>query len=177
MNWSTYLGGSDDDSGFSLAEDNAGNVFVCGGTQSVDFPLAGNGYGQVFNGGNSDGWIAKLNPSGTSLLTSTYFGSNVFDQLYFIETDNVDEVFVYGQTRAANSTFVVNAAFSQPNSGMLVTKFANDLSSIVWSTVFIHCSSPSTEVNLSTHIDQKCSWRKIRFSSTRSKYSAPNNGR
>jgi gliding motility-associated-like protein len=136
MNWSTYLGGSDDDSGFSLAEDNAGNVFVCGGTQSVDFPLAGNGYGQVFNGGNSDGWIAKLNPSGTSLLTSTYFGSNVFDQLYFIETDNADEVFVYGQTRAANSTFVVNAAFSQPNSGMLVTKFPNDLSSIVWSTVF-----------------------------------------
>ncbi|MDP4730807.1 MAG: gliding motility-associated C-terminal domain-containing protein [Flavobacteriales bacterium] len=136
MNWSTYLGGSDDDSGFSLAEDNAGNVFVCGGTQSVDFPLAGNGYGQVFNGGNSDGWIAKLNPSGASLLTSTYFGSNVFDQLYFIETDNVDDVFVYGQTRAANSTFVVNAAFSQPNSGMLVTKFPNDLSSIVWSTVF-----------------------------------------
>jgi gliding motility-associated-like protein len=136
MNWSTYIGGSDDDSGFSLAEDNAGNVFVCGGTQSVDFPLAGNGYGQVFNGGNSDGWIAKLNPSGTSLLTSSYFGSNVFDQLYFIETDNVDDVFVYGQTRAANSTFVVNAGFSQPNSGMLVTKFPNDLSSIVWSTVF-----------------------------------------
>ncbi len=136
MNWSTYLGGSDDDSGFSLAEDNAGNVFVCGGTQSVDFPLAGNGYGQVFNGGNSDGWIAKLSPNGATLLTSSYFGSNVFDQLYFIETDNVDEVFVYGQTRAANSTFVVNAAFSQPNSGMLVTKFPNDLSSIVWSTVF-----------------------------------------
>lgn len=136
MNWSTYLGGSDDDSGFSLAEDNAGNIFVCGGTRSIDFPQAGNGYGQVFNGGNSDGWIAKFNPAGTSLLSSTYFGSNVFDQLYFIETDNSDEVFVYGQTRAANSTFVVNAAFSQPNSGMLVTKFPNDLSSIVWSTVF-----------------------------------------
>ena len=136
MNWSTYLGGSDDDSGFSLAEDNVGNIFVCGGTQSPNFPIAGNGYGQVFNGGNSDGWIAKLSPDGTSLLSSTYFGSNVYDQLYFIETDNLDEVFVYGQTRAANSTFVVNAAFSQPNSGMLVTKFPNDLSSIVWSTVF-----------------------------------------
>ena len=136
MIWSTYLGGSDDDSGFSLAEDNVGNIFVCGGTQSPNFPIAGNGYGQVFNGGNSDGWIAKLSPDGTSLLSSTYFGSNVYDQLYFIETDNLDEVFVYGQTRAANSTFVVNAAFSQPNSGMLVTKFPNDLSSIVWSTVF-----------------------------------------
>lgn len=136
LNWSTYLGGSDDDSGFSLAEDNAGNVFVCGGTQSVDFPVAGNGYGQVFNGGNSDGWIAKLNAAGSALITSTYFGSNVFDQLYFIETDNADEVFVYGQTRASNSTFIVNAAFNQPNSGMLVTKFPNDLSFIVWSTVF-----------------------------------------
>ncbi|MFM1771470.1 MAG: hypothetical protein RLZZ71_612 [Bacteroidota bacterium] len=136
MNWSTYLGGSDDDSGFSLAEDNSGNIYVCGGTQSTDFPIAGNGYGQVFNGGNSDGWIAKFNPSGTTLLASTYLGSNVFDQLYFIETDNADDVFVYGQTRAANSTFVVNAGFSQPNSGMLVTKFPNDLSSISWSTVF-----------------------------------------
>ena len=136
MNWSTYLGGSNDDSGFSLAEDGAGNIFVCGGTNSIDFPQAGNGYGQVFNGGNSDGWIAKFNPTGTGLLASTYFGSNVFDQLYFIETDNADEVFVYGQTRAANSTFVMNATFSQPNSGMLVTKFPNDLSGIVWSTVF-----------------------------------------
>ena len=136
LNWSTYLGGSDDDSGFSLAEDHAGNVFVCGGTQSLNFPISGNGYGQIFNGGNSDGWIAKLSPDGANLISSTYFGSNVFDQLYFIETDNADEVFVYGQTRAANATFVVNAAFSQPNSGMLVTKFPNDLSSIVWSTVF-----------------------------------------
>ena len=136
MIWSTYLGGSDDDSGFSLAEDNVGNIFVCGGTKSINFPQAGNGYGQVFNGGNSDGWIAKFNPTGTNLIASTFFGSNVFDQLYFIETDNADEVFVYGQTRAANSTFVLNALFSQPNSGMLVTKFPNDLSSIVWSTVF-----------------------------------------
>lgn len=136
MNWSTYLGGSDDDSGFSLAEDHNGNVFVCGGTQSINFPLAGNGYGQVFNGGNSDGWIAKISADGSTLLASSYFGSNVFDQLYFIETDNADDVFVYGQTRAPNATFVVNAAFSQPNSGMLVTKFPNDLSAIVWSTVF-----------------------------------------
>ena len=38
--YSTFLGGSLDDSGFGIAVDTAGQAFVTGGTFSTTFPLA-----------------------------------------------------------------------------------------------------------------------------------------
>ena len=118
--FSTYLGGSDDDSGFSLAFDSANNLFVCGGTQSTDLGTIGVPYQNTFAGGSSDGWIKKIAADGSAQLASTYMGSSAYDQLYFIETDANDNVFVYGQTRDAANSFIINAGFSQPNSLSLI---------------------------------------------------------
>jgi len=134
--FSTFLGGSDDDSGLSISFDHVGNVLVCGGTQSTDLTWIGAPYQSAYAGGNADGWIAKLAPTGAQVLSLTYFGTAAYDQLYFIETDDQDDVFVYGQTRDATNSLIINAAFSQPNSGMLVTKFNSTLSAITWSTLF-----------------------------------------
>jgi len=136
MLFSTYLGGTDDDSGFSLAFDSSHNIYVCGGTQSTTLSLVGTPYQNFNAGGSSDGWIMKLAANGSQILAGTFLGSSAYDQLYFIETDSDDNVFVYGQTRDAANSFIINAAFSQPNSGMLVTKFDPLLSSIVWSAIF-----------------------------------------
>jgi len=134
--WSTYIGGINDDSAYSAAFDDQGNVYVCGGTKSNNFPVTQGSLFSTYQGGTADGWIARIAANGQSIMQSSYFGSSAYDQLYFVETSSLGEVFVYGQTRAPGSTWVINATWSQPNSGMVVTKLSPNLNQIVWSTVF-----------------------------------------
>lgn len=77
--YSTYLGGSGaTDFGLGLAVDNAGNAYVTGVTDSPDFPTAGPPYQSSFGGG-FDAFLAALNPSGTTLLYSTFLGGAGLD--------------------------------------------------------------------------------------------------
>jgi gliding motility-associated-like protein len=134
--WSTFIGGSDDDTGNSVAFASNGEVYMCGGTRSTDFPSLLGALNTNNQGGIADGWIGRISADGSQLLDCTYFGSAAYDQLYFVELDSEDQVHVYGQTLASAFTFIINAAWSEPNSGMLVSKLNTDLSSIIWSTVF-----------------------------------------
>lgn len=144
--WSTFIGGSNDDSVYSATFDEEGNVYVCGGTRSFNFPTTANALFGSYQGGSADGWIARIAANGQTLLSSTYFGSSSYDQLYFAEATSAGELYVYGQSLAPNSTWVINAAWSQPNSGMVVSQVHPDLTSILWSTVF---GSGDGEPNLS----------------------------
>ncbi len=56
---STYLGGADNDWALGLAIDDAGSVFIGGGTYSGDFPMVGSPYDDSFNGGE-DAVVAKI---------------------------------------------------------------------------------------------------------------------
>ncbi|MBZ5603978.1 MAG: DUF6531 domain-containing protein [Acidobacteriia bacterium] len=73
LQWLTYLGGSGDDRGGAIAIDGAGNVVVMGTTGSTNFPIAGTPI-QGTNAGGADAFVAKLDPNGSKLLFSTYFG-------------------------------------------------------------------------------------------------------
>src|SRR5688572_14539311 len=68
--YSTYLGGSGQDSGSDIAVDSAGNAYVAGFTRSTDFPTV-NAL-QAVPGGDLDVFVTKLNPSGTAAIYSTY---------------------------------------------------------------------------------------------------------
>jgi len=56
--YSTFLGGSNTDTGNGIAVDTSGNAFVTGQTCSVDFPVA-NPF-QAYQGGNCDAFISKV---------------------------------------------------------------------------------------------------------------------
>jgi hypothetical protein len=70
----TYLGGSGDDAAKALAVDGAGAVYVTGGSDSPNFPVA-NAI-QAVSGGGQDAFVAKLSPDGTALTYSTYLGGS-----------------------------------------------------------------------------------------------------
>lgn len=134
--WSTYVGGSSDDSGNSVAFDNNNNIYFCGGTKSNDFPAMSSGLQSTYAGGNGDGWVVLIAEDGSQFIDGTYYGSDQYDQIYFVETDSDDFVHIYGQTMADDNFFILNAAYNEPNSGMLVSKFSSDLDELIWSTVF-----------------------------------------
>lgn len=110
--YSTYLGGSDDDNlsaavngGIAIAIDDAGNAYVTGDTESTDFPTV-NAF-QSSLGGKQDAFVAKLGPSGNSLIFSTYlggsdegasFGENGFD----IGVDEKGNAYVTGNTKSTD---------------------------------------------------------------------------
>ena len=86
MLWSTYLGGTGDDAVYSIDVDSAYNVIVCGGTTSTDFPTTSATLQPTYGGGSTDGFVAKISYNGDLLMHSTYYGSDQYDQCYFVRT-------------------------------------------------------------------------------------------
>ena len=136
MIWSSYLGGNGDDAAYSLALDKNDNAYVAGGTNSNDFIKSLDAVDTSYTGVRCDGFITKINPTGSSVLRSTYLGTDAYDQIYFIELDRKDSVYVFGQTDKMDSSFIKNAAYFTFNSGQFITKMSPDLDTIEWSTVF-----------------------------------------
>lgn len=133
--WSSYLGGTADDASYSVSLDNSGNVLVAGGTSSQNFPVL-NALQPSYNGGNTDGFITKIHSSGTNLLYSSFYGTSEYDQIYFLDNNADDEIYVFGQTKGASGALVINANYNNPNGGQFLSKFNPALNSIIWSTRF-----------------------------------------
>lgn len=72
--YSTYLGGSGNETCRAMVENNLGELVIVGRTSSHNMPTLTNSFSKRFNG-NNDLYIAKLNSDGTELLGATYFGS------------------------------------------------------------------------------------------------------
>lgn len=132
--WSTYLGGSANDAVYSLAIDKKNNIVVTGGTQSANFPVTGPNF-NTHNGG-VDALVTTINSAGTQILNSILYGTAQYDQSYFVELDNSQNVYLLGQTNASNGFFFTGTGFGVANGNQFVTKFSPDLSTRVWSTAF-----------------------------------------
>jgi len=94
--YSTYLGGSSDDRGNGIAVDASGCAYVTGDTYSGDFPVK-NSYGSVPTGTPSV-FVTKLDPSGSSLVYSTYLGGGLWEYGYSIAVDTGGCAYVTGAT-------------------------------------------------------------------------------
>ena len=136
MIWSTYLGRNGETAVYSIDVDSSYNLLVCGGTTSASFPTTPGAFQTSYGGGTADGFVSKISYNGDNLMSSTYYGSREYDQLYFVRTGKNDDVFVYGQTKASGSTMIYNAEYNVPGSGMLLARLFPDLSGREWSTVF-----------------------------------------
>ena len=132
--WSTYVGGSNDDACYSLDLGPQGSIYVAGGTMSSDFPTTAGTLHPTYQGGTYDGFVTRINATGTQFLSSTYFGTNGNDQIYAVKLDGDSNVYFVGQTTGAYP--VVSAPYSNPNSGQFISKVKPGLDSVFYSTVF-----------------------------------------
>ena len=133
--FSTYYGGSENDACYSVKVDSSLNIVFAGGTASNDLTGMAGGYQASFSGGIADGFIGKLNSNGTTMLAGTYLGTSNYDQVYFVEIDRNNKVFVTGQSLGGLFP-VTNANYSIPNSNQFIAKLNENLSLIERSTVF-----------------------------------------
>ncbi|HLP10540.1 MAG TPA: PKD domain-containing protein [Flavobacteriales bacterium] len=130
ITWSHFYGGANDDAGYGIQPDLAGNLFFTGGTNSSTFPTtAGTFSPSPF--GAADGFLAKLSAGGV-LLASTYVGTAGYDQSYLIQTDLSNNVYIFGQTSGAYPQTA--GIYNNGNSGQFIHKFDNNLATSFWST-------------------------------------------
>ena len=107
--FSTYLGGFLDDMATAVAVDPAGNVYVAGSTLSGNFPVTQGAFQTNYKGPDTnnnifwnfgDGFITKLDPTGSKVIYSTYLGSSGDDFLTAMAADAAGEVYVTGSSSA-----------------------------------------------------------------------------
>jgi len=109
LNFSTYLGGSAEDSGNDIAIDRAGNTYVVGSMRSGSFdpePVS-----TIFHGSgrNTDVFVAILNTDGSDLLNLIYLGGRSDDTGLGIAVEEdigssgtQTAIYITGQTRSKN---------------------------------------------------------------------------
>lgn len=126
--YSTYLGGTDGTSaGNSIKVDAPGNAYVTGYTCASDFPTTAGvfqtTYGGACTSAGGDGFVTKLNNTGSAPIYSSYLGGNGDDVGFSIGLDNLNNAYITGRTSSTNFP-VTPGAFQPNNAGAYDTLFS-----------------------------------------------------
>lgn len=135
MIWCTYLGGSGNEAGYSMALASDNSVYVCGGTLSPDYPTTSDAQ-QTALAGDADGFVAHISENGRQLSHSTFLGRSGYDQCYLVKVDRQNHPHLFGQTNASGNVWIHNALYAVPGAGQFLTKLSPSLDSVIWSTAF-----------------------------------------
>jgi hypothetical protein len=127
--YSTYLGGNTTSISEGLALDSSGNAYVAGYTSDTDFPVTKGAFQtvnradtntSVSSTANQNGFLTKLNPTGTALVYSTYLGGTTGpwggDQIYDLALDASGNAYVTGSAMSADFPVTTNA-YQAKNAG------------------------------------------------------------
>lgn len=126
MLYSTYLGGSNSEVGYSIALNTQGDFYLTGITLSNDFPTVDPFQAAI--GGFEDAYITKFLAGGQSVEYSTYFGGSNGREEWGatgIGLDVSGNVYVTGMTEATD--FPILNAYQATNHGSydgFITKFS-----------------------------------------------------
>jgi len=137
ISYVTHLGGHLHDTGHSLAVDAAGHAYVTGWTHSRNFPVTPGAFQSRHGGGIQNAFVTKVDPTGSALVYSTYFGGHFIDQGSGIAVDAEGNVYVTGWTNSREFPITPGAFQSTHGGGFrdaFVTKFNPTGSALVYST-------------------------------------------
>lgn len=154
--YSTYLGGSSNDEIDGVAVDSSGDAIVTGSTRSANFPTA-DALQPSCNGPSSgscsiNAFLAMLDPAGTRLVYSTFFGGSGSESVAGVAVDNAGEPVIVGTTSSTDLP-LLNPLQSSLASGAqqsgFVTKFNAGASAPLFSTYFNGMSPSGVAVDTS----------------------------
>jgi hypothetical protein len=154
--YSTYLGGSGHEEPRDLTVDVFGNAYVPGFTNSNNFPITLGAFQTSFAGGNWDGYLTKLNPSGAGVVYSTYLGGSGDDFAGAVRVDRLGNAYVPGQTSSTDFPTTENAfqsTYGGGNSDAFVTKLNPKGSGLLFSS-YLGGSGDDGSVGSGTGVDR-----------------------
>lgn len=134
--YSTYLGGSGNDSFTDLDLEPTGDIYLTGRTDSTNFYTTAGAYQRTL-GGNNDAVITKLRADGSPPLFSTYLGGSGYDMGRGIAVDPMQNVYVTGETDSGD--FPTRKSIQLTNHGQsdaFVTELRADGRDLIYSTYF-----------------------------------------
>jgi hypothetical protein len=141
--YSTFLGATDNSwskqYSRGIAINNAGEAYVVGRTETTNsFPTTAGAYDTTYNG-SSDGFVTKLNASGSGLVYSTFLGTPSNDDIADIAVNSAGEAYVFSQTYSGGFATTAGAYDTTYNDSYgytdtAVTKFNASGSGLVFST-------------------------------------------
>lgn len=138
--YSTYLGGSLDETGLGVAVDSVGDAYVTGNTDSTDFPVTPGAFQTTCGGGcknyQGDAFVTEFNPAGSALVYSTYLGGSSLDIGEGIAVDSSGNAYVTGLTESTNFPTMnpFQPAYGGGQDDAFVTKLNSTGSALVYST-------------------------------------------
>lgn len=150
--WSTYYGGSGDETGNALQVSSTGSVYLTGGTTSTNL-TQNSGQTTSFIGGSSDGYLVRLNGTNSSVLNGTYLGTNDYDQSFFVQIDMSDKIYVFGQTEG--SVPITSGKYGVANSGQFIMRFSENLANKEWQTT-VGSGSGTVEISPTAFLVSDC---------------------
>ena len=135
--YSTYLGGSDGDSGNGIAVDSSGNAYITGGTYSTNFPVASPIQATNAGGWGEDVFVTKINATGNALIYSTYLGGSGYDEGHGITVDTAGNAYITGGATSCDfpiASPIYYCAYSIYDWDAFITKISVSGTSLVYST-------------------------------------------
>src|SRR5579862_9312730 len=148
ITYSTFLGGTGEDSANSLAADSTGKLYIAGTTTSAStFPESGpvaTGPGE----GATDFFIAKIDPAASganSLIYLTFLGGSGNENGGMIAVDSSGRVAITGTTTSADFPVTDGSTRTSGANDIAVAELAPTGASLVYSTLFGGGGSESTQ--------------------------------
>jgi hypothetical protein len=135
--YGTLLGGEAQDDGYDVAVDGAGRAYVVGDTVSTMFPVTA-GAPQMALAAGLDGFLTVLDPSGASLVASTYLGGSGVDSISRVALDPTGAVYAAGLVSVG---FPLLTRVQGYDGGVFtgaggIARFAPMAASLQWATMF-----------------------------------------
>jgi gliding motility-associated-like protein len=150
--WSTYFGGTGDETGNGIQLATNGNVYVAGGTTGGNLNFAQSGHDQTYDGAR-DAYLVRFSGTTGTPLSGTYIGTTDYDQAYFVQIDNDDDVYVYGQT--AGNFPITQGCYGSVGSGQFIAKYNTNLTSRLWITT-VGAGTGNIEISPTAFLVSNC---------------------
>jgi RHS repeat-associated protein len=134
LDYSTYIGGNQNDFGSAVQVDASGHAFVAGDTFSSNFPVTAGAYMTTYpgSGTNPSNFVVEINAAGSAEVYGTYAGQ-ISPSNVGLALDSAGNAYLTGS--ASSSYPKTPGSFGSATSGLYLSKLNSTGSSVVYSGV------------------------------------------